>query len=259
MEETPLNIFLMEAGRMIGIYKITIDNKNYIGQSTDILERWRHHINNYLDTNNTLPLYQDMRKYGIENTNFSILELCEKEQLNEKEEYYNRLYQAYENGYNQSRSYNTNSLTTEEVKKIIYSIINEEEKTLQQIADENHTTLYVVKSISRGDTQKQTDLIYPLRGNNWSFYCEKCGEKISSGHKYCKSCASQMRGEKQRNGVKKPTKEELQQLVYNNTFADLGKQFNVDRSTISKWLKAYGLPYNKKDIKNFSKEEWLAL
>ena len=68
-----------------------------------------------------------------------------------------------------------------------------------------------------------------------------------------------MRGEKQRNGVKKPTKEELQQLVYNNTFADLGKQFNVDRSTISKWLKAYGLPYNKKDIKNFSKEEWLAL
>lgn len=68
-----------------------------------------------------------------------------------------------------------------------------------------------------------------------------------------------MRGEKQRNGVKKPTKEELQQLAYNNTFADLGKQFNVDRSTISKWLKAYGLPYNKKDIKNLSKEEWLAL
>ena len=116
MEETPLNIFLMEAGQMIGIYKITIDNKNYIGQSIDILERWRHHINNYLDINNTLPLYQDMRKYGIENTNFSILELCEKEQLNEKEEYYNRLYQAYENGYNQSRGYNTNSLTTEEVK-----------------------------------------------------------------------------------------------------------------------------------------------
>ena len=27
----------------------------------------------------------------------------------------------------------------------------------------------------------------------------------------------------------------------------------------SKWIKAYGLPYNKKYIKNFSKEEWLAL
>ena len=102
---------------MIGIYKITIDNKNYIGQSTDILERWRHHINNYLDTNNTLPLYQNMRKYGIENTNFSILELCEKEQLNEKEEYYNRLYLEY-----------TNLVMEGNVDPIIEALITEDQR-----------------------------------------------------------------------------------------------------------------------------------
>jgi len=242
---------------MIGIYKITINNKHYIGQSNNILERWRQHLDNSF-RNVDLPLYQDMNKYGLDKVQFSILEICPIELLDEKEEYYNKLYQAYEKGYNQSRSYNTNSLTIEEVKKIINSIINEKEKTLQQIADENNTTIYIVKSISRGDTHKQADLIYPLRGNNWNFYCEKCGDKISSGHKYCKSCASQTYREKQR-GTKKPNKEELQKLAYDYTFSDLGKKFNVDRSTISKWLQSYGLPHTKKLINTYEKEEWLAL
>ena len=243
---------------MIGIYKITVNDKIYIGQSNDILERWRQHLNNsfrHVDR----PLYQDMNNYGLENVQFSILELCPSELLNEREEYYNRLYQAYEKGYNQSRSYNTNSLTIEEGNKIINSIINEKDKTLRQIAYENNTTISVVKAISRGDTHKQANLIYPLRGNNWSFYCEKCGEKISSGHKYCKSCAAQIRGEKQRKGYKKPAKEELQLLVYDNTFTDIGKRFNVNRSTISKWLQAYNLPYTKKEIHNYTKEEWMSL
>lgn len=248
---------------MIGIYKITVNNKIYIGQSKRILERWRQHLSiafgNTTTKNYNLPLYQEMRKCGIENVSFTILELCSIDQLDEKEEYYNRLYEADKNGFNQSKSYGVNSLTKKEVEKIIYSILNDKEKTLQNIADENNVSLCIVKAISRGDTHKQVDLIYPLRGNNWGFYCEKCGEKISSGHKYCKSCAAQIRGEKQRQGYKKPTKEELQLLVYDNTFTDIGKRFNVDRSTISKWLQAYNLPHTKKEIHNYTKEEWMSL
>lgn len=248
---------------MTGIYKITIGNKNYIGQSENILERWRQHLSAGFQENNTqksqLSLYQDMREKGIENVSFTILELCNKEQLDEKEEYYNRLYQSYEYGYNKSRSYNTNSLTNEEALKIIHSILTEKDKTLQDIADENKISVYIVKAISRGDTHKQTNLLYPLRGNNWSFFCQSCGEKISSGHKYCKSCAAQKRGEQQRQGYKKPTKEELQRLVYNDTFTNIGKQFNVDRSTISKWLQAYNLPHTKKEIHSYTEQEWLAL
>ena len=243
---------------MIGIYKITINGKNYIGQSLDILERWRQHINHSFG-NTEQQLYQDMNKYGLENVQFSILELCTPNLLDEKEEYYNRLYQAYEIGYNQSRSYNTNSLTIEEANKIINSIIKEKEKTLQQIADENNISIYTVKAISRGDTHKNPELNYPLRGNSWSFYCQQCGEKISSGHKYCKSCAALLRMEQKRHDIKKPSKEELQQLAYENSFADLGKRFQVDRSTISKWLQSYNLPYTKTQIKTFSRKEWLAL
>ena len=70
---------------MIGIYKITnnLNQKSYIGQSIDILTRWKQHIYeaNHNRLNNTI--YQAIRKYGIDNFTFSVLEECQKEQLNE--------------------------------------------------------------------------------------------------------------------------------------------------------------------------------
>ena len=71
---------------MTGIYKITVNDKIYIGQSNDILKRWRQHLDNSFRHVNT-PLYQDMNNYGLENVNFSILELCPAELLDEREEY----------------------------------------------------------------------------------------------------------------------------------------------------------------------------
>lgn len=240
---------------MTGIYKITVDNKNYIGQANDILERWRHHISLGFGDNDThdsqKEMYIDMAKVGLEKVSFTILELCKESELDEREEYYNRLYQAYETGYNQSRSFGTNSLTIEEGNTIIDEILKSPEKTLLQIANEYNTTLYVVKAISRGDTHKRSDLTYPLRGNKWSFYCKICGTKISSGHKFCKSCAAN-----NRNGNKRPPREELKSVVRDFTFTDLGKKYGVDRSTISKWLKAYNLPHTKQEISNINKEEW---
>lgn len=90
-----------------GIYKITnlINNKVYIGQSVDIEERWKHHRSN-INTTDTkkrnLYIYQAMRKYGIENFEFSILEECDKSLLNEKEEYWIEYYHSHnkEFGYN---------------------------------------------------------------------------------------------------------------------------------------------------------------
>ena len=45
-------------------------------------------------------LYDDFAAYGIENFSFQILELCEEEQLNEREVYYIEKYNAYEDGLN---------------------------------------------------------------------------------------------------------------------------------------------------------------
>lgn len=89
-----------------GIYKITnkINNKIYIGQSIDIKRRWSEHKSraNEKDTNcYNKPLYRSIRKYGIENFNFEIIEECKVEELNEKEKYYIQLFNSLiPNGYN---------------------------------------------------------------------------------------------------------------------------------------------------------------
>lgn len=92
---------------MIGIYKIenTINHLVYIGQSVDIQNRFNEHklipFRTWRDTYN-YPLYQDMKKYGIDKFTFTVLEECPKENLNEKEQYYIQKYDSYNNGYNQT-------------------------------------------------------------------------------------------------------------------------------------------------------------
>lgn len=73
---------------MIGIYKITnrINQKSYIGQSVDISRRWAEH--RILTRDETLSLKRAFKKYGIENFDFDVLELCSEEKLDEREIYY---------------------------------------------------------------------------------------------------------------------------------------------------------------------------
>jgi group I intron endonuclease len=91
---------------MIGIYKITnlINNNIYIGQSNNLELRWKKH--QWTAFSNTpsnkewdKPLYQAMRKHGINNFSFEILEECPIEILDEREIYYISKYNglAYHN------------------------------------------------------------------------------------------------------------------------------------------------------------------
>jgi hypothetical protein len=84
----------------IGIYKITnkINNKSYIGLSTDIERRFLDHKHRKDGRNKVL--YRAFILYGIENFDFSIIELCSVEQLSEREKHWIAYYDTYNNGYN---------------------------------------------------------------------------------------------------------------------------------------------------------------
>ena len=70
---------------MTGVYKITniVTNDCYIGSSINITRRWKQHMNwfNKAGKNHEKPLYVDIRKYGLENFKFEILELCDENEL----------------------------------------------------------------------------------------------------------------------------------------------------------------------------------
>lgn len=87
-----------------GIYKITnqITGLYYIGQSTDIAERWKKHAKCGLgiDTPASNKLYRDMLDYGLENFTFEILEKCKAADLDSREKFYINLYQADKYGLN---------------------------------------------------------------------------------------------------------------------------------------------------------------
>lgn len=93
---------------MIGIYKITnkLNNKSYIGQSIRIEGRWLDHINSALKEyarEHDSPLHKSMRINGVENFEMTIIEECNPEDLNSKEQYWIEYYDTYIHGYNQNK------------------------------------------------------------------------------------------------------------------------------------------------------------
>ncbi len=81
---------------MICIYKYTnkINNKVYIGQTSNISIRKYQHEYHAFKLKTLYPIYNAFRKYGIDNFTLEILEECEKEFSNEKEMYYINLFDS---------------------------------------------------------------------------------------------------------------------------------------------------------------------
>ena len=87
-----------------GIYKITHieSKKSYIGQTTNIKDRWRTHLKRGLgiDMPITNKFYSSMMQLKPWNFTWEVIEYCPKEQLNEKEKYWIDFYQTNTWGWN---------------------------------------------------------------------------------------------------------------------------------------------------------------
>ena len=91
------------AGVHTGIYKITeiASGKCYVGQAANLAERWKQHIKRGVgaETPTRNKLYPAMIAAGPENFTFEVVELCDRQLLDEREDYWQDYFKAKEFGY----------------------------------------------------------------------------------------------------------------------------------------------------------------
>lgn len=153
-----------------GIYIITNTTNNhvYIGQTTRrFVERWKEHIKCSFSPSNEdywFPLHAAMRKYGVDCFDFSVLEQCAVTDLDARERYWIRYYDATNHdNYNclpGGQSYRSDD--DEKWLAIINDIINTQD-SLVCIAQRHHVSDETVSAMNRGVRHAFPQFTYPLR------------------------------------------------------------------------------------------------
>ena len=142
---------------MIGIYKITnkINGKVYIGQSLNIELRWKQHIQEAKNSRKQTKFYNAMRKYGIDNFIFQIIEQCQPSQqiLDEKQRYWIQYYNSYKEGYNSTLG-----------GQLKNSWIKYNPQSIKKLWDEGYSVQQIINIIGCGKTTVQNYL------NNYKDY-----------------------------------------------------------------------------------------
>ena len=249
------------------IYKIEnlINNKCYIGQTRNIQKRWNRHRTAPFNKNDNAydyPLYRAIRKYGLENFSFEILEECNVQDLNERERFYIDYYDTYFNGYNQTLGGDSKAVVNKE--KII-GVINDLETTdlyHHEIAKRWNISTEMVQGINTGRYWKQ-DREYPIRKLNKSkskyhTIRKRKGSVYDSYHRYCKDCGKEISHDAVRcvecgrihsRKTTRPSKEELFNLLNEHkNFTHIAKLFGVSDNAVRRWCKDYELPYKTQDL-----------
>lgn len=240
-----------------GIYKITntITNKVYIGQSVNIKRRWREEKTAAFSTKDSeynSVLSKAIRKYGLNNFKFEVIEECEKEKLNERERYWIQYYNSYLKGYNcnlgGSSSLQCAKINDKKLKGIISSL-KEKKLSEQQIAKKFKVSIGTMSSINQGSSWRIPDQNYPIRRRiNDGKRCLMCNCRINLHRKICLKCY-----QKTLFGGNVPTKDEMIKLLekYEGNISAISKIYKISKSPFYRLIKKYEI---EKELQYYRKK-----
>ena len=104
----------------------------------------------YKRINPTKKIYQAFNQYGIDNFTFEVIEECEANKLNEREQYWIDYYDCYNNGYNMSRIQNLQSKIDWEVALRIVNDLSNTTLTETNIAEKYNVSVSLISQINTG-------------------------------------------------------------------------------------------------------------
>lgn len=168
-----------------GIYKITDkrNNKIYIGRAVDLDNRkWRHfcytHPEDYALSSIQSEINMDIHKAMMESKNandfiFEIIEYCDVNELDKKEQYYIKYYDCkVPKGYNKTDGGNTfphlqgenhyNHKITQQEADLIKQLLKERKSVNEIIQQIPNATLGIISHINNGRSWVDSNLQYPI-------------------------------------------------------------------------------------------------
>lgn len=167
------------------IYKITngINNKCYIGQSNNPMQRWVAHksLAKSNDDVGKSAIHDAMRKDGVNNFEFSVIGWYED--YNEKEKYYIQQYNSLApNGYNimeggnePPHSYGEEHHNSKYSQELVDSIIDDllsRQYTQKEIEVRHQVGQQLITSINRGVTHRRPGIEYPIIKTS-KYHCDE--------------------------------------------------------------------------------------
>ena len=236
---------------MIGIYKVVYVPENkvvYVGQSIDIKDRFKQHKYNYNNPNELgykSHFYRTLRKYGLENFRFELVEECLAEQLDEKEIYWIAQFDTFKhrcNSTERGQHMAAKNLTEDELRDL-KNDLRENKLSFNEMSHKFSVSNLFLSQINKGLLYFDEAEKYPLRQNKK--YCLQCGAEIQNESALCWKCYSKEQ-------LKKNSNLSLEGAIIllkekNRNFEEVGRQVGVNGNSIRRRLKEAGLPFHSSD------------
>lgn len=177
-----------------GIYKVTckITLKSYVGQARNIKARIKQHLRSSISPaakDYGVPFHAAIRKYGIENFDIVILEVCTQAELNDKERYWIKAFGTYIHSA-ETTGYNVTEGGKQSVRRLkltpavltqVYNLLIENVLTYNEIAEKFDLSPGTLKKINAGKTCYNSAFTYPLRDSRLCLHRQKFGSYAYTG------------------------------------------------------------------------------
>jgi group I intron endonuclease len=255
-----------------GVYQIILknDGRSYVGSAVDIIDRWKAHINNAKNKNLKIKqvISKAIKKYGSENFDWNILELCEVDQLIDREQYWLdtiRPFADENNGFNIRKIADSNfgikrTLESKQKQSKTMTGVLKTEKHKQHMRDSWHNTrgeeYYAQLSIRmQGDNNpsKRPEVAEKISksklGKGWKDDTIRVEKHIAArkGKKYSEEAKANMKIAQQKNNTRSAVAKEkfylLQRTLYEITKPD-NSTFQMYSRELKEYCKSNSLQYS---------------